>query len=501
MSTAKPESILLLQQVRAAIGCVAGATGNGEHQALLACADVVLNELMLRAQGASYLPFIARGLALVAQGEELLSAEDGGKPFALAAPVSEQSAPDVLLNAINRIAAALSAIIRQIDDRPGTMARDFCDRVCDWEASIYAHSLNDAGNSAPPEADPFTRDAFQAYLRRRFPEWGNPRITSYTVLTGGFSKRTILFEIEADGHGRRSLILRAERAVSLPRFSDIVQEYHLADYLVEAGLPTPAPVWLETDLGHFGWAFAIIEKAEGLNYGWTMGRRIELTDPLVTSIIDTLGAMHSVPIRHDDQRLAQSHLAIWRDCTTVTEATRFYVSTYMEGLISQTGIEPSPELVRAMKWLQANVPDVSDPPVLVHHDFGLNNILIDGERVSAILDWESAIVVDPAYDILVMQRELAGAISLEEFLDRYHARTGRRITACNMAYAKVAAFAIYMIVYLNGRQSLVRDDKTPIAMSLLAFKYIAQTAAQLNALIAEAESLFGKGESRDVSAV
>ena len=58
-----------------------------------------------------------------------------------------------------------------------------------------------------------------------------------------------------------------------------------------------------------------------------------------------------------------------------------------------------------------------------------------------------------------------------------------------MAYAKVAAFAIYMIVYLNGRQSLVRNERTPIAMSLLAFRYIAGTAAQLNGLIAEAEGM------------
>jgi len=58
-----------------------------------------------------------------------------------------------------------------------------------------------------------------------------------------------------------------------------------------------------------------------------------------------------------------------------------------------------------------------------------------------------------------------------------------------MPYAKVAAFAIYMIVYLNGRESLERSEQTPIAMALLAFRYIAGTAAPLNDLIAEAEGL------------
>lgn len=65
-----------------------------------------------------------------------------------------------------------------------------------------------------------------------------------------------------------------------------------------------------------------------------------------------------------------------------------------------------------------------------------------------------------------------------------------------MAYATVAAFAMYMIVYLNGRQKLLRDSGTPIAMGLLAFKYIAGTAAQLNELIARAESLRGPQPSK-----
>lgn len=480
---------MLLRQVRSAITRMAGGTENAEHQALLACAEVVLNELMLRSEGAAHVAIVRRGLELLADGRELLPPGDRGEPFAVSVPVSEDSNTDVLMDAIARIGGAVTNLMRRLDDAPGSPARAWCERVCDWEAGLYAHSLTDAGAAAPPEPDPFTRAAFEAYLRRRFPEWTGLAITGFTVLTGGFSKRTVLFDVEDATHGPRSLVLRAEQEISLPRFSDVIEEFYLASYLAEAGLPTPGTVSLESNLRHFGKPFAIIEKAEGLNYGWTMGRKLAPTEALVDSIIDALCAMHTVPIRHDDPRIAQSHLAQWRGCETVRDATRRYVSVYMDGLIRQTGIEPSPELVRAMRWLQANVPDVSEPPVLVHHDFGLNNLLIEGERVSAILDWEAAIVVDPAYDILVMQRELAEVISLEEFLDRYHARTGRRITPYNMAYAKVAAFAIYMIVYLNGRQSLLLREQTPIAMGLLAFRYIANTAAQLNALIAEAESL------------
>lgn len=479
-----PETYRLLRQIRAAMARIAGGTENREHQALLGSADLVLNELMLRTRSDFYVACIEQGRALLSEARRLLNAGTDD-----AAVIDPASNPDVLMGEINRLSSELASAFGAIDDTPGSPGRDLAERVCDWEARLYAHSREDAGSIPPSEADPFTREALETYLQKTFPEWTNLKITSFVALTGGFSKRTVLFETQDDVHGARELILRAEQTISLPRFSDITQEFHLIKFAVEAGLPTPDALWLEDDLSHFGKAFAIMEKAEGENYGWTMGQKVQLTERLVQSIIDALCAMHNAPVLSGNPRIAQSHLAEWQGCRTVSEATRHYVTDYMARLIRQTGIVPSPELARAIAWLQSNIPDVSDPPVLVHHDFGLNNILIEAEQVSAILDWEAAIVVDPAYDILVMQRELADYLSVAEFLERYKAGTGRTITPYNMAYAKVAAFAIYMIVYLNGRQSLIHNEKTPIAMSLLAFNYIANTAAQLNGLIAEAESL------------
>ena len=35
-------------------------------------------------------------------------------------------------------------------------------------------------------------------------------------------------------------------------------------------------------------------------------------------------------------------------------------------------------------------------PVLVHGDYGLANVLIDGENVNAVLDWELSFIGDRA---------------------------------------------------------------------------------------------------------
>lgn len=36
---------------------------------------------------------------------------------------------------------------------------------------------------------------------------------------------------------------------------------------------------------------------------------------------------------------------------------------------------------------------------LVHGDFGSNNVLVDGNRVSAVIDWSEALIGDPLYDV------------------------------------------------------------------------------------------------------
>jgi len=483
------ETYILLRQVQNALQKVSDETDNREHLALLSCADLVLNELMLRTGNAFYISYIETGRSLVAEGLKLADAVRSQASDKLPDLPDAAAGMDVISDVIESLNRVLVEIIADLDETRSPEHRNYADRVCAWEAELYSHSLQSAGERLAEEADPFTREAFEAYLRKRFPDWANLKITSFVPLTGGFSKRTVLFETEDDLNGQQRLILRAEQTVSLPRFSDVTEEFYLVRFAVDAGIPTPDVLWIESDSSHFGKPFVIMEVATGENYGWTMGQKVEMSDELLDSIIGALCTMHNARIEPGDKRLAESHLAQWMPYRTIAENARHYVAEYMPNLMRQNGIEPTPELARALHWLKDNVPDINDPPVLVHLDFGLNNMLIEGNRVSAILDWESARLGDPCDDIIVIHRELADHISMDEFLERYRAGTGRTISAYNMAYATIAAFAMYMIVYLNGRQKLLADSRTPISMSLLAFKYIAGTASQLSDLIARAESL------------
>ena len=57
-----------------------------------------------------------------------------------------------------------------------------------------------------------------------------------------------------------------------------------------------------------------------------------------------------------------------------------------------------PILALAVRWLEQNLP-APVPPRLVHGDFRLGNLLVEGSRLTGVLDWELAHLGDPLEDL------------------------------------------------------------------------------------------------------
>lgn len=57
-----------------------------------------------------------------------------------------------------------------------------------------------------------------------------------------------------------------------------------------------------------------------------------------------------------------------------------------------------PILALACRWLEANLPAPAEPR-LVHGDFRLGNLLVDGSQLTGVLDWELAHLGDPHEDL------------------------------------------------------------------------------------------------------
>jgi aminoglycoside phosphotransferase (APT) family kinase protein len=82
----------------------------------------------------------------------------------------------------------------------------------------------------------------------------------------------------------------------------------------------------------------------------------------------------------------------------------------------------------AIAWLRAHVDCVEDRRSLVHNDMVFHNILGDGTRVTAVLDWEQASIGHPAEDLGYVYPLVTAMIDWDRFMDAYCAAGGAPVS-------------------------------------------------------------------------
>ena len=67
-------------------------------------------------------------------------------------------------------------------------------------------------------------------------------------------------------------------------------------------------------------------------------------------------------------------------------------------LTLEESLDPRPTLELVHRWLDDHRPEIAEPS-LVHGDFRLGNLMVDGTGLRAVLDWELAHLGDPMEDV------------------------------------------------------------------------------------------------------
>lgn len=492
-----PKPLQLMKQVRSVVQAVRQGSDNPEHLALLESADNIMKELMLQTDSGFYVDYIRSGKKLLDEGEKL--AASAGCPVAsptIRGDFTEETSMTVLDGEITKLLEAMSTVVNALDENRSPAEKDFLVRTTDWEDSLYIRRGQPVPCPRQSSGLDITRESLLDYLQTKFPDWADLKITKFVQLFGGISKQTILFDTEDRRNGKQSLVLRAEVPVILLHYdgSDVTREYHMIQLMEKMGLPVAKTRWLEEDTTLLGGRFIVFDKSPGIMRGSNLGSTEPLPEALVDSMLSTFYKMHNLTLDRNDPLAWKSHLREWLPHHTVYDTTKHYVNVFIPNEIARCGIPMTPDLARGLKWIQNNIPDTGDEkPVIQHMDYSFNNILFDGDRVSAILDWETSRLGDPVDDIVWTQLSLSNVMSQEEFLRRYKEGTGRTVTPYRMAYSQVTKFVLNLIGALNSIHCLDGQDNTPIKFSLLGYFYMPILCTQLNGIIAEAERLKAQG--------
>ena len=98
----------------------------------------------------------------------------------------------------------------------------------------------------------------------------------------------------------------------------------------------------------------------------------------------------------------------------------------MAARIGELSGPPIAAVPLARQWLLDHIDDVvpSGPLSLLQGDFGLHNTLVEGERVTALVDWEAATIGPPARELAAAWPAATALMEWPDFIATYCAAGG-----------------------------------------------------------------------------
>ena len=224
-----------------------------------------------------------------------------------------------------------------------------------------------------------TIDLARKIIAEQFPEYSDLQIT----------------DVEKQGHDNRTYRLGEEMVIRMPTTEDYAAKVKIEKALLpqlakRLSIRIPAPIKMGKPSAYYPYPFSI--------YKWLPGKSINLLtlttlekEQLAFDLAKFLKELQAI---NDFDGPAPGQHNWWRGD---------HVSVYDQGAREQ--IAELAEIIDAAKalslWDKACTTKWNKPPIWIHGDFAIGNMLIDQGKLSAIIDFGGTAVGDPACDLVI----------------------------------------------------------------------------------------------------
>jgi aminoglycoside phosphotransferase (APT) family kinase protein len=295
-----------------------------------------------------------------------------------------------------------------------------------------------------------TRDGLERFIASQLPgSEGVEVLDLVPVNSVGNARDPWSFDLRwhDDGGMHRLGCVMLVKAAAGQLETDLAPEFGTMRALHGTGVLVPRALWVDPEGSAFGRPFFVSERVPGVA-DMSILRRAPGDAGARNLALDMAGAiagLHEVDWRRLPLLLpsvtgpgaAEAQLDHWQD---VFERQR---------------MEPHPVLAFAFRWLRAHQP-VADRVTIVHGDFRLGNVLYEGDRVTALLDWEMVHLGDPVEDIAWAYRtvwNIERYLPLDDFLTRYARSSGVKFDRERLRWYRLFSEVKHAAISLTAARS------------------------------------------------
>jgi len=278
-----------------------------------------------------------------------------------------------------------------------------------------------------------------AFLAEQEPDWSDIEVTSYEVMTGGYSRLLAKANVR-HADGEHVLVLRGDPPLDkILIHTDRSQEWELVKVLNEHAVLTPSARYFDPHGTGLGTKALIIDFSHARSFlpyaqagGSLQGLELKLADALVS--------FHRIPL--DDLPADLERPVSWDA----------YISRRIDEWrrTADAHVEDLPIMRYMAGWLDAHRP-APVPLSLMHGDFQSANLMLTDDGEFEMLDWELASIGDPREDMgyfkaiaQIAPPDLLDDVACEAFCARYRELAG--MTELQLNPAVVAYFLILGVV-------------------------------------------------------
>jgi aminoglycoside phosphotransferase (APT) family kinase protein len=268
--------------------------------------------------------------------------------------------------------------------------------------------------------------------------------TWFASVTAGGTTEEVVVRLPTAASGRRAIMTQRAALQAVPAI----------------GVPAPRLRWWDdTPDNPLGRPFLVMERLQGtVPAGWH-----DVPEPergvLAAQAVDAMARLHALDLGAVPELRRP-------DGPANADALQFY-SRRLDAM----GLGEDPVVRVACWWLDRHLPGDSATTV-VHQDLRMGNLVVDGDRLVGILDWEMAAVGDPLIDVawcFVPVWEPPG-LDTTPLVQRYAAATGRDVDPDTLRWHAVLAQLRLAYYAASGSMAFATGESDDLRLAALTWQ-------------------------------